>query len=316
MAVKRKADAATSVDWSAYERRPFKRSFIPYKVRTSAAEATKRRSVAGIELVKDPAGVEITPAPVQAYEELGVLPPWVKEGLTEQQCFEPTPIQAQALPICIAGQNFVGVSPSGSGQTFAFLLPAIVHIEDQPPLEDLDPGPIALILAPTRELVVQITKEANKLLKHSRRGENHVGGLRAASIHDAGNRKEQMKELGSSGSHLVVGTTTRVHDMASKDQLPLLRVTLFGLMELDKILELGFQTKVREISSWIRPERQMVIFSATWPKEAHTIAGKLCFGSGDAVHIAADGPAGEVGDQDVVEEEIDVEAAGEFPEAW
>merc|ERR1711972_1100458 len=215
----------------------------------------------------------------------------------EQECFEPTPIQAQALPICVAGQNFVGITPSGSGQAFACLLPAIVHIEDQPHLEDLDPGPIALVLTPTREVAAQMSKQTAKILKHSSRGESHPGGIRVVCVHEGGSKKEQMKELGSRGSHVVIGTVARVHEMASKDQLPLLRVTYLVLEELDRILELGFLPQLKQLNNWIRPERQMTIFSATWPKEAHDVAGKLCFPSGMPVHVATNAVALESKDE-------------------
>lgn len=312
MGEKRKATTAAAddaaVDWLSYARRPFKRGFIPYAVRTSTKEAARRRTSAGIEIVKDLL-VDATPAPLEAFEELGVLPPWSKDALSELQCLEPTPIQAQALPICIAGYNLIGQAPPGSGQALAFLLPSIVHVEDQPPLEDLDPGPIVLALAPTRELAAQLTKEASRLLAKSIRSVCHPGGMRAVCLHEGGNRKEQLKQLGPSGSHIVIGTPGRVHALASKDQLPLLRVTFLVLEELDRILELGQGAEVRAISSWVRPERQVAIFSATWPKEASILASELCNPSGVAVHVSANATAWEsaLGDEN---------EPGEFPEQW
>jgi len=317
MGTKRKvvAEAAEAavVDWRSYARRPFKRGFIPYCARTSAAEAAKRRTAAGIELVQDAAGFETTPAPLEAFEELGVLPPWAKEALAELECLEPTPIQAMALPIIIAGQSFIGQAPPGSGQALSFLLPGVVHIEDQPPLEELDPGPIVLAVAPTRERAAQIALEASKLLDKSSRSRFHPGGLRSACLHEGGTRKEQLKQLGPSGTHIVVGTPGRVHDLASKDQLPLLRVTFLVIEGLDQILELGLGDQLREISSWVRPERQMAIFSATWSKEASELAGELCFPGGSPVHVSATATAWEsaLGDDNeagVVQEE--------FPEEW
>eukprot|EP00971_Amphidinium_carterae_P089295 1767430-Amphidinium_carterae.1 len=87
------------------------------------------------------------------------------------------PIQAQALPLVLSGLNVIGLAQTGSGKTLAFLLPAIVQIEAQTHLGRYDATPIALVLAPTRELAVQIHDQATMVLRGSRQGSNHRGGV-------------------------------------------------------------------------------------------------------------------------------------------
>lgn len=291
MGVKRKVQEAAgtdggSVDWRSYPRRPFKRGFVDYiKAFVSSAEAAKRRAAAGIQIIGDGGIADSTPPPVESFEELGILPPWVLEALREDECFEPTPIQAQSLPIALAGQNLIGVS-TGSGASLAYLLSAAVHIEDQPPLAEMDPGPIAFVLAPTRELAAQIAKDAAKVFQHSKRSSQHPGGIQAVCIHEGGSRKEQLKQLGVTGAHIIAGTPGRLYDMASKDQLPLLRVTFLVIDGVDKLIELGLSEQVRGLAAWIRPERQTLIFSGTWPKAAQDLTAQLCYAGGDPVHIS------------------------------
>lgn len=326
MGAKRKSEdlstsAAGGDDWHKLERRPFKRGFIDYiSASVSSAEAEKRRAAVGIQIVADGGIAGTVPPPVDAFEELGVLPPWLREALAENEWYEPTPIQAQSLPIVIAGQNLVGVA-NDSGKSLSVLLPAAVHVEDQPPLAEMDPGPIVMVLVPTQKLAVQIAKDATKVLKHSSRSTKHPGGMKVVAIHEGGTRKEQLKQLGTSGAHIVIGTPSRIHDLASKDQLPLLRVTLLAIYELDQLIEGGFSEQVSGLSAWIRPERQTVVFSTTWPKTAAELAGQLCHAGGDPVHVSTGAKRrgnGAVGKQSVktakVEEEVEVEVEVEEEE--
>jgi len=91
----------------------------------------------------------------------------------------PTPIQAQTFPIVLSGHDFIGIAKTGSGKTLAFLLPAIIHINAQPTIKKGD-GPIALVLAPTRELAMQIEEEIEKFGKTSK--------LRATCIYGGADR--------------------------------------------------------------------------------------------------------------------------------
>lgn len=106
-------------------------------------------------------------------------------------------------------------------------------------------------------------------------------------LHEGGSRKEQLTELGPCGAHFVVGTPKRIHDMANKDQLSLLRVTYLILDGADRMLTAGLQEEVVGLAAWVRPEHQTAIFSATWPRPLHELASRLCFAGGDPVRFAA-----------------------------
>uniref|UniRef100_A0A7S4T4Y6 Helicase ATP-binding domain-containing protein n=1 Tax=Alexandrium monilatum TaxID=311494 RepID=A0A7S4T4Y6_9DINO len=283
------ADKSYEIDWSEQLRRPFKRGFVPYGSDAGEGEAQKKRRSLGLELVEDPAGEDATPLPLDSFEELGVLPPWVLDALRDDFRYEPSPLQAQALPIALAGQNLVAVAPPGRGQPGAYLVPAALHVDDQPPLTDEDPGPVVLVLASTQEAATKITEEATALLSHSARSARHPDGMRAVCVSGGGTRSEKMKELSSKGAHIVVGTPKRVHDMASKEQISLLRVTMLVLDGADKMMDLGFEGEMRELAGWVRPERQTAVFAATWPKTLHDLARNLCFAGGDPVRFNAKG---------------------------
>lgn len=195
------------------------------------------------------------------------------------------PIQAQAIPIALSGDDLVGVSKTGSGKTLAYLLPAVVHIEAQDPIADDDLSPIAVILAPTRELAVQIQEEAAKLLSCSKdvEGSNHPGGLKSCCIYGGMKKDGQLRS--ALGAHILAATPGRLHEHVLKDQISMDRVTFFVLDEGDRMLEEGFESQVQVISNAIRPDRQMLFFSATWPKGVHRLAKAMCKGSKPPVRL-------------------------------
>mmetsp|Transcript_137467 Transcript_137467/g.342926 ORF Transcript_137467/g.342926 Transcript_137467/m.342926 type:complete len:362 (-) Transcript_137467:108-1193(-) len=275
-----------TVDWHKQPRRPFKRGFIQYGlgVEDGADEALKRRDVLGLDIVEDPAGEDATPAPLQSFEEVGVLPVWL---LRELRAVEPTPLQAQMLPIVLAGQNLVAVARADAGQAAAVVVHSAVHIEDQPALTEGDPGPVVLVLVPTQELAGKFAEEAAALLRHSHGSTCHPGGLRCVNVSGGGARSEKLRELGSAGAHIVVGTPKRVHDMACKEQISLLRVTLLIVDGADRMLDLGFASEVNELASWVRPERQTGVLAGTWPKSMAELSSALCFAGGVPVHFSA-----------------------------
>lgn len=333
MGVKRKAaadgagDAAwdPNVNWRKQPRRPFRRSFMSYcspVVVTSGAKRTRRKNL-GVVVEEDPLGEDVTPAPVESFEELGVLPPWILEALREDGMYEPTGLQAQMLPIAVAGQNLLAITKgaskasAGNRRGPAYLLPAAVHVLDQQPLISEEPGPIALILSASQDLAEGLTDAANGILRHSAGAEarGHIGGLRAVNVSGGGSRSEKLSELGSAGSHIVVGTVKRVHDMASKGQLSLLRVTYLVIDGVDKMVEGGFETQLHELGKWIRPERQTVALAADRPKAVQNVVSELCFSGGDPVRISvaniAFGAEAETGKAAVAEPAGDDDVEGE-----
>jgi len=186
----------------------------------------------------------------------------------------PSPIQQQGVPMALSGRDMVGVSKTGSGKTLAFILPAIVHINAQPPMRNGD-GPICLVLAPTRELAVQIEQQV-KLFS-----EDSETRVQSAVVYGGASRGPQMDRLGRR-PQIVIATPGRLLDFLSCHATNLKRCTYLVLDEADRMLDMGFQKDLETIMKQCRPERQTLMFSATWPKEIRDIARKF---TKDAIRV-------------------------------
>lgn len=174
----------------------------------------------------------------------------------------PTPIQSQAIPAALSGRDVIGIAQTGSGKTAAFLWPMIVHIMDQPALKASD-GPIGIILAPTRELSQQIYVEARKFCR--------AYGLNVVCCYGGGSKWEQSKDL-EKGAEIVVATPGRMIDMVKIKATNLLRTTFLVLDEADRMFDMGFEPQVRSICNHVRPDRQTLLFSATFKKRIEKLA--------------------------------------------
>lgn len=142
----------------------------------------------------------------------------------------PTGIQQQALPAALAGRDLLAIAKTGSGKTAAYLLPLMVHCMDQPVVERGE-GPIGLILAPTRELAIQILNECKKLGK--------VYGIRSAVLYGGADKTAQFKEL-RNGCEILIATPGRLIDLIKMKATNLRRVTYLVLDEADRMFDLGF----------------------------------------------------------------------------
>ncbi|KAJ8944166.1 hypothetical protein NQ314_009528 [Rhamnusium bicolor] len=111
---------------------------------------------------------------------------------------KPSPIQAQAWPVLLSGEDLIGIAQTGTGKTLAFLLPAMVHIDGQPGRREDRGGPAVLIMAPTRELALQIDKEIKKY---------QYKGITSVCLYGGGNRREQVKVV-TEGVDIVIATGT------------------------------------------------------------------------------------------------------------
>lgn len=142
------------------------------------------------------------------------------------------------------------------------MLPACVHIHHQEPLRSGD-GPIALILCPTRELAIQCQTVAAEFGKASR--------IRSTCIYGGASKGPQIRDL-ERGCEIVVATPGRLIDLLEMRKLTLSRVTYMVLDEADRMLDMGFEPQIRKIFDQIRPDRQVLMWSATWPKEVRKLA--------------------------------------------
>src|ERR1700712_2849496 len=201
------------------------------------------------------------PRPVTTFDEAG-FPNYVMNEVKQQGFENPTAIQSQGWPMALSGRDVVGVAETGSGKTLTYCLPGIVHINAQPLLAPGD-GPIVLILAPTRELAVQIQQEISKFGKSSR--------IRNTCVYGGVPKGGQIRDL-AKGVEVCIATPGRLIDMLEAGRTNLRRVTYLVLDEADRMLDMGFEPQIRKIIGQIRPDRQTCMWSATWPKDVRALA--------------------------------------------
>lgn len=253
------------VDHEKMNYEPFRKNF--YSEPIDLAEMTEEE-VAIMRLELD--GIKIrgvdAPKPVQKWSQcgLGVQTQGVIQKLGYEQT---TSIQAQAIPAIMSGRDVIGVAKTGSGKTIAFLLPMFRHIRDQRPLDNME-GPIGLIMTPTRELATQIHKECKPFLK--------ALNLRAVCAYGGAPIKDQIADL-KRGAEIIVCTPGRMIDLLAANSgrvTNLRRVTYVVLDEADRMFDMGFEPQVMKILANIRPARQTVLFSATFPRNMEALARK------------------------------------------
>ncbi|WCJ36134.1 ATP-dependent RNA helicase DBP2 [Euphorbia peplus] len=201
------------------------------------------------------------PKPIRMFQEAN-FPAYCLDVIAKLGFVEPTAIQAQGWPMALKGRDLVGIAETGSGKTLAYLLPALVHVSAQPRLAQGE-GPVVLVLAPTRELAIQIQQEASKFSSRT-----HV---RSTCIYGGAPKGPQIRDL-QRGVEIVIATPGRLIDMLEAQHTNLQRVTYLVLDEADRMLDMGFEPQIRKIVSQIRPDRQTLYWSATWPREVETLA--------------------------------------------
>lgn len=189
------------------------------------------------------------------------FPDYIKDFLKQQGITKPTLIQAQSWPTAISGKNFVGIAQTGTGKTLAYLLPAVIKIKENKGRKGR--GPRVLVLAPTRELARQIevvAKEFQKLLN-----------IRCLCIYGGVSRRPQADEL-KAGVDILIATPGRLNDFITSKVTTLSRCTYVVLDEADRMLDMGFEPQIREALEEVPCDRQILMFSATWPKEVQHLA--------------------------------------------
>ncbi|KAI5788179.1 P-loop containing nucleoside triphosphate hydrolase protein [Pyronema domesticum] len=207
------------------------------------------------------------PKPVMKWSQCG-LPSQSLKVIQDLGYDRPTSIQAQAIPAVMSGRNVIGVAKTGSGKTIAFLLPMFRHIKDQRALDPQD-GPISLIMTPTRELAVQIYEECKPFLK--------ALNLRAVCAYGGSPIKDQIADL-KRGAEIIVCTPGRMVFLLAANGgrvTNLKRTTYVVLDEADRMFDMGLEPQVMKIIANVRPDRQTVLFSATFPRQMEALARKI-----------------------------------------
>jgi ATP-dependent RNA helicase DeaD len=179
------------------------------------------------------------------------LSPSMLSALRRASYFQPTPVQAAVIPEALSGRDVIGQAQTGTGKTAAFLVPFLNSWRDS-----TSPGPQALVLAPTRELVVQVSEEARKLAPSPH--------CRAIPIYGGQRIRQQLLEM-RKGYNIAVGTPGRVLDHLSRGTLLLNRVRYVVLDEADRMLDIGFRPDIERILRRCPSERQTLLLSATLP---------------------------------------------------
>ncbi|CAB3227329.1 unnamed protein product [Arctia plantaginis] len=273
-------DPLPPIDHSEIEYEPFEKNF--YTPHEDIENLTSQQ----VEELKKNLGVKISgpdpPRPVSSFAHLG-FDEQLMRAIRRSEYTQPTPVQAAGVPAALSGRDIIGIARTGSGKTAAFLWPLLVHIMDQKELAPND-GPIGLILAPTRELAQQIYMEAKRFGK--------VYNIRCVCCYGGGSKWEQVKALEGGGAEIVVGTPGRVIDLIKCKATNLQRVTYLVLDEADRMFDMGFEPQVRSICNHVRPDRQALLFSATFPRRVERLAR-------DALHDPVrvqHGAAGEASD--------------------
>ena len=185
------------------------------------------------------------------------LSPALRQSLDALGYITMTPVQAAALPIALEGRDLIAQAPTGSGKTVTFGLAL---------LQRLDPAyvkPQALVLCPTRELADQVAREIRRLAAA-------IPNLKVLLLTGGIPLAPQLASL-RKDSHVIVGTPGRVQELIDTKALSLAKVRTFVLDEADRMLDMGFEKAIREIARHLPPQRQGLLFSATFPDDIRRI---------------------------------------------
>lgn len=199
------------------------------------------------------------------------LPPAQLENLTGLGYKSMTAIQAEALPLALAGKDLIAQAKTGSGKTAAFALPLLCQLNPR------DFGTQALILCPTRELATQVAAEIRRLARYQQ-------NIKVVTLTGGQSIGPQIGSL-EHGAHIVVGTPGRLKDHLRKKTLDLGRVTTLVLDEADRMLEMGFADDIEAIIELTPEARQTLLFSATYPDDIKSLSARF---QRDAVQVSVE----------------------------
>lgn len=241
-------------DWQKIPLQPFEKNIY------EEHPATASRSMTDVDAYREANGVSIkgnhVPKPILAFEESN-FPDFVLEELESRpERASPTCIEAHCWPIALSCRDFLAIAETGPQKDFAYVLPAVIHVRHQPALKAGE-GPIAVLLAPTRELAKRIENVASELAKRA-----GVRCVRAAT----GEPKEDQYAQIRQGCHICVATPRRLVEFIEEGKLNLYRCTYLVLDEADRMLRMGFEPDVLKIAELCRPDRQTSIWATSWQK--------------------------------------------------
>jgi ATP-dependent RNA helicase DDX5/DBP2 len=189
------------------------------------------------------------------------LPPPIMAAIEKAGFSHPSIIQAQSWPAAMAKRDLIGVAKTGSGKTLGFLVPGFMHILSTRPNPQM--GPSVLVLAPTRELAMQIEVECAKF--------GGALGIHSVCCYGGSPKHEQLMKM-RQGCGVVIGTPGRINDFRESGQIMLQQVSYLVFDEADRMLDMGFEPQIRKIVSGVPKQRQTLFYTATWPRAVRALA--------------------------------------------
>ena len=201
---------------------------------------------------------------LKTFEEMDLIVP-LQRALKDEQYKTPTPIQAKAIPVAVSGRDVLGCAQTGTGKTAAFALPILNHL-GQRNRKAVSQRPFVLVLAPTRELAIQISNSFSTYGKYLK--------LRQALVYGGVGQGNQVRAM-NRGAHIVVATPGRLLDLMNQGHINLAQIEMVVLDEADRMLDMGFLPDVKRILSQLPHNRQTFFFSATMPPSIVDLAKRM-----------------------------------------
>jgi ATP-dependent RNA helicase DDX5/DBP2 len=288
-----------AVNWDTQKLARFEKNFYREEPRVTA------RSDREVEEYRRAKEMKVqgrhVPRPVATFEEAG-FPEYIMSTIRAQKFTAPTPVQSQGWPMALSGRDMVAIAQTGSGKTIAFALPAMLHINAYVcPTSVSRYFSLTLVLnrivnpcwrqvmalshlssPPHVNSLFRSNKSAPSLGKHLERPSKSDTNLhfryhsansriRNTAIYGGASKGPQIRDL-TRGVEIVIATPGRLIDMLETGKTNLRRVTYLVMDEADRMLDMGFEPQIRKIVGQIRPDRQTLMFSATWPKDVQKLA--------------------------------------------
>ncbi|MDG1893604.1 MAG: DEAD/DEAH box helicase [Fuerstiella sp.] len=198
------------------------------------------------------------------FQQFNLIAP-LQQAIQDEGYEVPTPIQQQTLPVALEGQDVLGCAQTGTGKTAAFVLPILNHLADNG-FKTVANRPLALVLAPTRELAVQIGDSCDAYGRHVE--------VSHALIYGGVGQDRQVKAV-ERGVHILIATPGRLIDLIGQEHIYLNRLQIFVLDEADRMLDMGFLPDLKRIIKSLPVRRQSMFFSATMPNSIVKLTDKL-----------------------------------------
>lgn len=265
---KRSADEAVPKASGSTEKKSIKSDPVPVPAVKEIAASNSGLTDAEIQAYREKETIVVeTQFKYSPYTTFAVAKSVFPKDLLEscKKFDKPTPIQAEAWPVCSQGKDMIGIAVTGSGKTMAFAIPSIFRYKDLPTLSKgkNNRGPYVLVLAPTRELACQIQEVYSDI--------SQFKDLNSLCIYGGVDKFSQIKSL-SNPTQVIVATPGRLLGLMEAGHISLAKVNTIVLDEADRMLDFGFEPDIRKIMAATPKDRQTVMFSATWPDEVRNLA--------------------------------------------